>query len=156
MKKYKPNHRYTYITFFILLCALEFLLWGICGSKPWIKNTSPWWVNLIYTGCNILLIGFATIFYVKKVYYLVDDKSIYRHGKDIKQYNFKEIVFIDEDYANTHIECKMYLSRGIWVLLTLDKNKEILKLIKERSPLLTYEELVFKYPKALEKNYEKK
>jgi len=156
MKKYRPNHRYTYITFFILLCALEFLLWAICGTKPWLATTSPWWVNLIYTGAAILCIGTATLIYVKKVYYLVDDKAIYRHGRETKQYNFKEIVYIDEEYANKHIEVKMYLSRGLWVLLTLDKKKEILQLIKKKSPLLNYEEFVFKYPKALEKNYEKK
>jgi len=156
MKKYRPNHRYTYITFFILFIALEFLFWGICGSKPWKEKTFPWWVNLIYTGVAIILVGTATIIYVKKVYYLVDDEAIYRHGKETKEYKFKEIVYIDEDYANTHVECKMYLSRGIWVLLTLDKNKEILKLIKERSSLLNYEQLVFKYPKSMENNYEKK
>jgi len=148
MKKIIPNHKFTYITFFVLFVALEFLFWGLMGTKPWKENNLPWWVNIIYTVVALGLMLTGVLIYRSKVYYMVDNKGIYRHGKKIVEYRFKDIVYLDEEYANNHIETKIYLSTGVWVLLTLDRKKELLKLIKDKSPLLDKENFIYKYPNA--------
>jgi len=154
-KKIRPNHKITLIFFLIMFALLEFLLWGLFGTKPWKEKPAVWWVNLIYTGCALVVILVGFIIYIKTVYYIVNDSCISHHASKSIEYYFKNIVYVDEEYSKKHIEVKFYYNDGYWVYLRDSRNKDLLKFIKEKSKLLTYDELNLKYPKAIESNQDK-
>lgn len=158
MKKIRPNHRYTYIAFLILFVAIEFLLWGIMGTKPWMHKdvgsyfgTKYFYTDLIYTLINISILVTIFIIYYVKVYYTIYDNYFVRNGRKIEEFYFKDIIYVDKEYSEKHIDMKIFTNTERWFLLTNDRKKELYKLILERSPLLSKDNLNYKYPNALRK-----
>lgn len=151
-KRIRPTHKLTFITFGILFVALEFLLWSICGVRFWDIGKSSYnhsyIVDIIYTCCAVVVILTALIIYIVKVYYVVEDDQIIRYGFNTKSYRFKNIVYLDEEYSKKHVDIKFYDNSGYWVFLTDNRNKDLYKFIKEKSPLLSLEEFKDKYPKV--------
>lgn len=150
MKKMRPNHKITFITFGILLIALEFLLWAIMGIRPWQIGEEGYthnnMIDVIYTVCAIAVIAIALIWYIHRLYYMVDEKKIVVHSGKIKEYRFKDIIYLDEAYSKKHIDAKMYIVGHGVIFLTMDRKKELLEMIMKKSPLISLEELKDKYP----------
>lgn len=153
MKKIRPSHKFTYLTFLILFVALSFLLWAIFGTKPWSMSYNDYvserlWVELTYLGISFLVCALGAFIYRLKVYYLVNDKMIVYHGKKETEYHFNDIVYLDEAYTNRHNDMLIYINTGKWVNLTMDPKKEIYNLVKKHAKLLSEEQFNFKYPNA--------
>ncbi len=155
-KKIKPSHKYTYITFFILFCALTLLLWTIVGTKPWLNNYTDYikerlWVELTYISSAFLVNLIGVIIYRIKVYYVVDDKKIIRYGRVERQYFYNDIIYVDDEYTSKHNDALIYLNTGKWINLTLDSKRELLELIKDKSPLMKKDDFILKYPEAYQR-----
>lgn len=144
----RPNHKLTFITFFILLLALEFLLWSIFGSRPWLPESINLIKEAIYIPCGIGVILVALIIYILKIYYVIEEEQIVRYGSKIKNYRFKNIVYLDEVYSHKHVDIKFYSNNGYWVYLTDTRHHDLIKIIKEKSPLLSLDDFKTKYPKV--------
>lgn len=155
-KKIRPSHKYTYITFFILFVALTFLLWAICGTKPWYMEYESYvndrlWIELTYIACAFFVCALGAFIYRLKVYYIVDDKKITRMGTKEREYFFNDIVYLDNEYASKHKDILIYLNTGKWVNLTMDPQKELLSIIKNKCHLLNKDTFILKYPDAYNK-----
>ncbi|MCQ2795292.1 MAG: hypothetical protein MJ214_03710 [Bacilli bacterium] len=153
-KKIRPSHKYTYITFFILFVALTFLLWAIFGTKPWYMEYESYtkdrlWIELTYIACSFLVCATGAFIYRLKVYYIVDSKKIVRKGTKEREYFFNDIIYLDEEYTNKHSDMLIYLNVGKWVNLTMDRKKELLKIIKENCRLMKKETFIAKHPDAV-------
>lgn len=151
-KRLRPNHKLTFICFGMLFLALEFLLWSICGVRFW-RLSDPdyhhnYIVDIIYTVIAFSLMLTAMIIYIVKIYYVIEKDQIVRYGNGLKTYRFNNIVYIDEEYTKKHVDIRFYDNGGYWVNLTDTRNKDLYKVIKEKSPLLTLDEFKAKYPKA--------
>lgn len=148
----RPNHKLTFVAFGIMFLALEFLLWSICGIRWWNIGkegyTHNYIVDIIYTVVAFVVMLTAMIIYIAKIYYVIEKDQIVRHGNGLKIYRFNNIVYLDEEYGTKHVDIRFYDNNGYWVNLTDTKNKDLYKIIKEKSPLLTLEQFKAKYPKV--------
>ena len=153
MKKIRPNHKFTYLTFSILSLALMLLLWTIYGTKWWVEGYLPYsksyWRELSIFLISTIIPFIGAMIYRSQVYYLVEENRFVRkHGKKLETYYFKDIVYIDKTWADTHIDMRLFINTGKWVLLTMDKEKNLYKMILEKSPLMDKELFKKKYPNS--------
>ncbi|MCQ2753373.1 MAG: hypothetical protein MJ207_02705 [Bacilli bacterium] len=144
----RPNHKLTYCTFFILWVALAGLLWTIFGSKSWLVETIDLRKEAIYLSVSFVVMVIGMIIYISKIYYVIEDEQIVRHGSKIMMYRFNNIVYLDEKYSKKHVDLKFYSNSGYWVYLTDTRQHDLYKIIKQKSPLLDYDAFRAKYPKA--------
>lgn len=155
MRKIRPSHKFTYLTFFILFVVLTFLLWGIFGTKSWTFKgdyvKERLWVDLTYSLISFALCVAGALIYRAKTYYMVNNEVIIRHGKKINEIHLKDIVYLDEEYSLHHSEMLIYVNTHKWINLTLDPKRELIKIVKDNSPLLNKDELNFRYPESLNK-----
>jgi len=152
-KRLRPNHKLTFVAFAIMFVALEFLLWAICGIRWWNIGkegySHNYIIDIIYTVVAIAVIVIGLIIYIVKIYYVIEEEQIIRHGNGLKLYRFNNIVYLDEEYTKKHVDIRFYDNNGYWVYLTDTKQKDLYKVIKEKSPLLSLEEFKAKYPKVI-------
>ena len=62
------------------------------------------------------------------------------------QYYFSEIIYVDEKWSEKHKTVLFYQKDGRSRFLAFDKNGEIYQAILERSPLLSREEFIQRFP----------
>ena len=155
-KKIRPSHKFTYLTFFILFIALTFLFWAMFGTKPWYMEYESYvkdrlWIELTYIAVAFLVCAVGAFIYRLKVYYIVDNKKIVRFGTKEREYFFNDIIYLDEEYTNKHNDMLIYLNTGKWVNLTMDRERELLDIVKEKCDLMDKEAFALKHPEAFKK-----
>ena len=86
---------------------------------------------------------------IKQSYYIITNSSLVHHraNKEIN-YDFKDILYIDEVYTKKHHTLLFYTNSGKDRFLILDKDELIYKILKEKCHnLLLKSEFQAKFPK---------
>ena len=87
--------------------------------------------------CIVVWIVLCVISYfilTKQNYYVILKEGIIHHKwtKEVR-YEFKDILYIDEEYTEKHSTLLFYTSKGHAIYLVLDKDEKILKAVLNKS-----------------------
>ena len=103
------------IVVWIVLCVISYFILNLDKEK--------------FTGSNKL-----PIVLTKQNYYVILKEGIIHHKwtKEVR-YEFKDILYIDEEYTEKHSTLLFYTSKGHAIYLVLDKEEKILKAVQNKS-----------------------
>ena len=126
--------------FALYALVLLLLIYGIFSSRfGWAYQGEEMLVSCIVqdVACIVVWIVLCVISYfilTKQNYYVILKEGIIHHKwtKEVR-YEFKEILYIDEEYTEKHSTLLFYTSKGHAIYLVLDKDEKILKAIQNKS-----------------------
>lgn len=84
---------------------------------------------------------------ITQTYYTIDG-AVFTHSKmgKIVDYNFANIVFLDEEFSVKRKMMRFFTKDGKEHLLLFDKETAVYNTILEKSPLLSKEEFIRRFP----------
>ena len=114
------------------------------------KNGTFWpFDSSFYYYTPALLI--ATIIFcaisISQTFYQIDG-AVFIHSKmgKVVDYNFSHIIFVDEEFSTSKKMMRFFTKDGKEHLLLFDKNAVIYNTILEKSPLISKEEFLRRFP----------
>lgn len=142
-KKLKMNPLIIIIVYTIILVLVLGLLVGGYVIPALINHTKISWPSLIIF--SSLLTGLIIVIFIislKNSYYVINKNSVVLvSGSKTREYFFKDVLFIEEEFSKKHMRLKFYTNKGEQTLF-MDKKKELLSIfIKNSNNLISRQEL---------------
>lgn len=144
--KLRPNPVKAIISHLVIGLAMAIIFFLLFNDSFW-----PWtWKHYVVTITPIVLAGgFAYITISQTGYTITPREIIFHKGRHDLFFRFKDIIYVDEDYAKQKKMLRFYLSNGDERFLVLDKQQKLLQITLEKCPhLLTFAQLQARFPKA--------
>ena len=131
------------LSFFVLEIIFYLSFQGAKNAQFWPLDRSFYF----YTPALIIATIIFCYISITQTYYTIDG-AIFTHSKmgKIVDYNFANILYLDEDFSLSKKMMRFFTKDGKEHLLLFDKEMVIYKTILEKSPLLTKEEFIRRFP----------
>ncbi len=155
IKKITPRKSKLLISFFLVMIILLLALLATICLPSFLTQTSQDELNFAYIKLGIVIALWLvvtvvfSIILVKNNYYEIKKTAIIHHRfTNFVTYDFANVLYIDEYYSKKHKTLLYYTNKGKNIFLVMDKNEELLKLIKQNSHnQISREEFHAKFPK---------
>ena len=133
-----------------LLCILAFGSRFNYFNKTWEQCIPLFTRDMIILAVAIALTVAASIMLSAKNYYVITKDSLVHHRMyDELYYNYKDILYIDEEYTHKKETLLFYTNKGDQRFLVLDKEHKIYDALKSNCKnLISREEFHRKFPKV--------
>ena len=103
----------------------------------------------VYTPILFIVSLFFCIFTIKSTYYVIDTKKLIHSKMGVeKEYYWKDILYIDEEWSRKHKMLLFYMADGKDRYLAFDKDGLIFEYALNYSRLISQEEFLARFPKA--------
>ncbi len=103
----------------------------------------------VYTPILFIVSLFFCIFTIKSTYYVIDTKKLIHSKMGVeKEYYWKDILYIDEEWSRKHKMLLFYMADGKDRYLAFDKEGLIFEYALNYSRLISQEEFLARFPKA--------
>ncbi len=103
----------------------------------------------VYTPFLFIVSLFFCIFTIKSTYYVIDTKKLIHSKMGVeKEYYWKDILYIDEEWSRKHKMLLFYMADGKDRYLAFDKEGLIFEYALNYSRLISQEEFLARFPKA--------
>lgn len=135
------------ITIYAVLFVVMTLIFYISFQHDnfWPLETS----FFIYTPVLFVVSLFFAILSINATYYVIDkNKLVHTKMGTSKEYYWKDIIYIDEEWSKKHKMMLFYMADGKERYLAFDKEGLIYQYALNYAKLLSYEEFKARFPKA--------
>ena len=103
----------------------------------------------VYTPILFIVSLFFCIFTIKSTYYVIDTKKLIHSKMGVeKEYYWKDILYIDEEWSRKHKMLLFYMADGKDRYLAFDKEGLIFEYALNYSRLISQEEFLARFPKV--------
>lgn len=103
----------------------------------------------IYTPILLIVSVFFCILTIKSTYYIIDTKKLIHSKMGVeKEYYWKDILYIDEEWSRKHKMLLFYMADGKDRYLAFDKEGLIFEYALNYARLISQEEFLARFPKA--------
>lgn len=103
----------------------------------------------VYTPILLVVSIFFCVFTIKSTYYVIDTKKLTHSKMGVeKEYYWKDILYIDEEWSKKHKMLLFYMADGKDRYLAFDKEGLIYEYAINYSRLISQEEFLARFPKA--------
>ena len=103
----------------------------------------------VYTPILLAVSVFFCIFTIKSTYYIIDTKKLIHSKMGVeKEYYWKDILYIDEEWSKKHKMLLFYMADGKDRYLAFDKEGLIFEYALNYARLISQEEFLARFPKA--------
>ena len=103
----------------------------------------------IYTPILLIVSVFFGILTIKSTYYIIDTKKLIHSKMGVeKEYYWKDILYIDEEWSRKHKMLLFYMADGKDRYLAFDKEGLIFEYALNYARLISQEEFLARFPKA--------
>ena len=103
----------------------------------------------VYTPVLLVAYTFFAIFTIKSTYYVIDNKKLVHSKMGVeKEYYWKDILYINEEWSKKHKMLLFYMADGKDRYLAFDKEGLIFEYALKNSRMMSEEEYLARFPNA--------
>lgn len=103
----------------------------------------------VYTPVLAVASAFFCVFTIKSTYYVIDQKKLIHSKMGVeKEYYWKDIIYIDEEWSKKHKMLLFYMADGKDRYLAFDKEGLIYEYAITYARLISEEEFFARFPKT--------
>lgn len=134
------------LIFLVLFLVMEAIFYiSFQSGDFWPLNTSFY----VYTPILLISTVFFCVLTIRGTWYMIDSKKLV-HSKlgQTKEYYWKEIIYVDEEWSKKHKMLLFYMNDGKDHYLAFDKEGLIFEYALKYGRLLDKEQFLARFPKA--------
>ena len=132
-----------FLVLFLVMTAIFYL--SFQAGSFWPLNTS----FFIYTPILLVASTFFCVLTIRSTYYVIDKQKLVHTKMGVeKEYYWKDILYIDEEWSKKHKMLLFYMADDKERFLAFDKEGLIFEYALNYSRLMSEEEFLARFPKA--------